>query len=352
MSSGSDNAVRAGDVFAYDDAGRVATVMRTLPGGRAELRIEGIRDGRLSIRVGDSQIAQIKTWKRLGRAEYQDGTYAFQIEIPDMTTPAPSPAVDSEIRIFCEYNDRYGNGPSISFSFVTPAAEAAAHAKLQQIRALGAGEASWPLTAVVEANATPSSGPDAASNRLAGTLAQLGEDLRDALNFNDPDQRLMLRESLLASHAALEAYERGQHAGDVPRTFFVEGYWDGADYVQGFVDATGLPAKLFEHLDERYQGDDGDFEPLRFYLKDVAPAALVGQLEKCGAFRAGTKMAEVIEADTLVVKAEGTVLPIWEQTDDDGKVQSIAVRLPAGKERVEALYLDQLDDELTVGAKP
>jgi len=193
----------------------------------------------------------------------------------------------AQIRIFCEYNDRYGNGPSIALSFLTAGDDAAAQAKLQQVKAIGANEACW-------------------------------------------DSR-----------------------GDVPRTFFVEGYWDGSDYVKGFVDATGLPARLFELLDESCQGDEDAFEPLRFYLKDVDPAALIAHLEKCGAFRADTKMAEVIEAEALVVRTDGAIKPIWEKTDDDGKIQSIAVTLPEnGKELVEALYLDQLDDDLTFGAKP
>lgn len=67
--------VRAGDVFAYDATGRVATVMRTLPGGGAEIRIEGFVDGRKSLRIGGAKVRDLKQWKRLGRAEFLDGTY-------------------------------------------------------------------------------------------------------------------------------------------------------------------------------------------------------------------------------------------------------------------------------------
>ncbi len=68
--------VRPGDVFAYADSGRVATVMRTLPGGGAEIRIEGFIEGRKSLRIGGAKIRDVKGWKRLGRAEYLDGMYA------------------------------------------------------------------------------------------------------------------------------------------------------------------------------------------------------------------------------------------------------------------------------------
>lgn len=252
------------------------------------------------------------------------------------------------LSIFCEYNDRYGNGPSISFSFLAASAEAAAQEKAEQVRAMGAMEACWPMNAPAAASAEIGSGPDAASSRLAGSLAQLGQDLHEPINFNVPDQRAMLRESLLESLSALAAYEQSERGlGDVPRTFFVEGYWDGNDYVNGFVDATGLPASLFEHLEERY-----DSEPIRFYLKDVEPATLISHLEKCGAFRVDPKMAEVIEAEVVIVRPNGLAMPMWERTRENGHIESIAVDLPERHETIDSLHLEQLDDDLTVRAKP
>lgn len=66
--------VRAGDVFRFD-ARRVAVVTESLPGGKAVLRIEGERAGRPSVSVAEYPVREIKSWPRLGRATFSDGTY-------------------------------------------------------------------------------------------------------------------------------------------------------------------------------------------------------------------------------------------------------------------------------------
>lgn len=68
------DAVRAGDVFRFD-ATRFATVMRTIPGGRVELRISGERNGRPSLSVGEMQVRVVRDLPRIGRAEYLHGCY-------------------------------------------------------------------------------------------------------------------------------------------------------------------------------------------------------------------------------------------------------------------------------------
>lgn len=83
--------VRAGDVYQYD-ATRVATVMRTRPGGIAELRISGQLNGRHSLRLGDEPVAQVKARPFLGRAPYQDGMY-LQIEAKDYLPLPKEPAM-------------------------------------------------------------------------------------------------------------------------------------------------------------------------------------------------------------------------------------------------------------------
>ena len=66
--------VRPGDVFRYDES-RFATVMQTIPGGRATIRISGERNGKPSLSVGDIQIRSLKKMERMGRAEFRDGCY-------------------------------------------------------------------------------------------------------------------------------------------------------------------------------------------------------------------------------------------------------------------------------------
>jgi len=67
--------VRRGDVFQYgNDPNRHATVMETFPGGRVMLRVEGMRNGKPSIRIAEARASEIKGWKRLGKAEFQDGS--------------------------------------------------------------------------------------------------------------------------------------------------------------------------------------------------------------------------------------------------------------------------------------
>lgn len=73
--------VRAGEVFDYPGNGRVATVMRTLPGGGAEIRIEGYADGRRQLRIGGAKVRDLKGWVRRGRAEYLDGTFLSAIHL-------------------------------------------------------------------------------------------------------------------------------------------------------------------------------------------------------------------------------------------------------------------------------
>lgn len=73
--------VRPGDVFDYAGTGRAATVMRTLPGGGAEIRIEGFIEGRKSLRIGGAKVRDLKQWKRLGRADYLDGMYLSAVHL-------------------------------------------------------------------------------------------------------------------------------------------------------------------------------------------------------------------------------------------------------------------------------
>ncbi len=81
--------VRAGDVYQYD-ATRVATIMRTRPGGIAEVRVTGKLNGKPSIRLGDYRVADVKGWPYLGRASSEDG-YIFQVEAKDFLSSAPEP---------------------------------------------------------------------------------------------------------------------------------------------------------------------------------------------------------------------------------------------------------------------
>lgn len=186
--------------------------------------------------------------------------------------------------IFCEYNNRFGDAPSLAIAFLSPDVNDAAATKLAHVRGIGALEAAW---------------------------------------------------------------EGDSH---VPLTFFVEGYWNGDSYVSGFTDATGLPSALFEHLHEQYEGQD--FEPVRFML-DTDPEALSQRLAQRCAFRAGTRMAEVIQADVLIVKREGAFLPAWEATDDDGKVRVLSLNLPVtGLELIERLCLDDLNDGDARASRP
>ncbi len=67
-------AVRAGDVFRYDET-RFATVLCTLPGGRATVRISGEHNGKPTISVWDAQIRVLKKMQRAGRAAFLDGCY-------------------------------------------------------------------------------------------------------------------------------------------------------------------------------------------------------------------------------------------------------------------------------------
>lgn len=67
-------AVRTGDVFKFD-AGRYATVMRTIPGGRVELRISGEKNCKPSLSVVEMQTRVVREMPRVGRAEYLDGNY-------------------------------------------------------------------------------------------------------------------------------------------------------------------------------------------------------------------------------------------------------------------------------------
>jgi hypothetical protein len=63
------DAVRPGDVFAAP-TGEAVTVMRVLPGGKAEVRIQGAR-----MRLGDFAVADLKAWPKIGRADFADGMY-------------------------------------------------------------------------------------------------------------------------------------------------------------------------------------------------------------------------------------------------------------------------------------
>lgn len=80
--------VRSGDIYQYD-ATRVATIMRTRPGGVAEVRISGELNGRPSIRVGDHRVADVKGWPYLGRAPAEDG-YVLPVEAKDFLPMAPA----------------------------------------------------------------------------------------------------------------------------------------------------------------------------------------------------------------------------------------------------------------------
>jgi len=81
--------VRAGDVFRYSQDGtRVATIMRTLPGGGAEIRVEGIVDGRKSLRVGGAKVRDIKTWPRVGKVVATDGLFPSALHLAQAGYPS------------------------------------------------------------------------------------------------------------------------------------------------------------------------------------------------------------------------------------------------------------------------
>lgn len=61
--------VRAGDVFRAP-SGEAITVMRQLPGGKCEVRIQGKRT-----RLGDFTNNELKQFEKIGRADYADGSY-------------------------------------------------------------------------------------------------------------------------------------------------------------------------------------------------------------------------------------------------------------------------------------
>lgn len=72
------NAVRAGDVFKAPN-GEAVTVMRALPGGKVEVRIQGNRT-----RLGDFTNNELKAWPKIGRAEYADGAYTTPKSLIDL----------------------------------------------------------------------------------------------------------------------------------------------------------------------------------------------------------------------------------------------------------------------------
>jgi hypothetical protein len=80
----SADAVRAGDVFRAPN-GEAVTVMRALPGGKVEVRIQGNRT-----RLGDFTNNELKAWEKIGRADYADGSYTTPQPLIDLAKNEPT----------------------------------------------------------------------------------------------------------------------------------------------------------------------------------------------------------------------------------------------------------------------
>lgn len=80
--------VRRGDVFAYaGKAYRAATVIETLPGGQAIVRIETRgTDNQVGVRVATITTRELRSMPRLGRAAYRDGIY---VSARDLASAGP-----------------------------------------------------------------------------------------------------------------------------------------------------------------------------------------------------------------------------------------------------------------------
>ena len=82
--------VRAGDVF-RSPSGEAITVIRTLPGGRCEIRIQGKR-----MRLGDFKHQQLKALAKIGRADYLDGAYTTPQSLIDRAAFASTPELPAD----------------------------------------------------------------------------------------------------------------------------------------------------------------------------------------------------------------------------------------------------------------
>lgn len=87
------DAVRAGDVFRAP-TGEAVTVMRALPGGKVEVRIQGKR-----LRLGEFKNNELKEWPKIGRADYSDGAYTTTQELIDLAKNEPSAPHSSDARL-------------------------------------------------------------------------------------------------------------------------------------------------------------------------------------------------------------------------------------------------------------
>lgn len=86
--------VRAGDVYAAP-TGDAVTVMRTIPGGKADVRIQSNTEGR-RMRLGTFMAAELKAWPKIGRADYADGAYTTPQALID-AAKARSPRTAGQI---------------------------------------------------------------------------------------------------------------------------------------------------------------------------------------------------------------------------------------------------------------
>ncbi|MEJ7746252.1 MAG: hypothetical protein WKF61_05780 [Luteimonas sp.] len=87
-----------------------------------------------------------------------------------------------QLRIFCEYDDRHGNGPMISFSFLSAADDAAAASKLSQVKAIGAVGQILPIWETVN--------DDGKVEVLMVVLPEAGKELVEALSLDHLDDAM------------------------------------------------------------------------------------------------------------------------------------------------------------------
>lgn len=124
-----DDAVRAGDVFRAP-TGEAVTVMRALPGGKVEVRIQGKR-----LRLADFKNNNLKAWPKIGRADYADGFYTTPQSLIDLARNEPA-ALDSEIPMFSRPALAKSISDALSAATVTDV-KAKAGNKLADYRNLG-----------------------------------------------------------------------------------------------------------------------------------------------------------------------------------------------------------------------
>lgn len=126
--------------------------------------------------------------------------------------------------------------------------------------------------------------------------------------------------------------EAAWSADDIPGhvAYFVEGFEDAdSSYVEVFAATTGLPARLFEQLEAGYEEDA---EAQGRWIEGADADIVLQRLESIKdmgyAERESWGAAEVFAADSLVVKAHGAALALYDHFDDNGRITCFAVDLP------------------------